>query len=339
MVHAQRIPLAALFPLKLCQILTGNEIMKPSPAANLHGRPCMHEDESLIKQGRIKMNEGLARGYATAFLQEQADHISILHWIESPRRAQAFKKFALSSQMENEGRALEVISPLICPPFSKAFIPHPWSKSFKSVAAQLISAAPESEVFQENESGELDYYEKSIFLNNLLYTATSENVEDTLLTVANMSHHTIRRMLERGIADKKSLNYIVRISLAVARDLAQIFGLTSLDQQGAYEFIIPFMGGAFFAETRKVSPGLNKSYQGDRWVFSLRTFYGEDMLKPGHRERMAGMNIEKDGIMRLLWLGQTREMQRGVLQEADVQHLKSWLQANARPTRRNAAVP
>ena len=29
------------------------------------------------------MNEGLARGYATAFLQEKTDHISILEWLES----------------------------------------------------------------------------------------------------------------------------------------------------------------------------------------------------------------------------------------------------------------
>jgi len=310
--------------------------MNPSTAASLLGRQHLHENASSIKQGKIKMNEGLARGYATAFLQEKTDHISILEWLESPRPEQAFNKFALSSQMENEGRVLEIISPLICPPFSKAFIPHPWSKLLKSVATQLISAAPESEVFID-ESGQLDYYEKSIFLNNLLYTAISENVEATLLTVANMSHHTIRRMLERGIADEKSLDYVVRISLAVARDLAQIFGMTSLEQNGAYEFIIPFMGGAFFAETRRVSPGLKKSYQGDQWVFSLRTFYGEGMLKPDHRERMAGMNIEKDGTMWLRWLRQTREMQRGVLQEADVQHLKSWLQANARPTRRNSA--
>ena len=284
------------------------------------------------------MNEGLVRGYATAFLQKQTDHISILDWLESPRRAQAFKKFALSAQMEKEGRVLETISPLICPPFSEAFIPHPWSKSLKSVGAQLVSAAPETEVFHPDEIDELDYCEKSVFLNNIFYTATSEKVESHLLTVANMSHHTIRRMLERGIADVKSLDYVVWLSMAVARDLAQIFGLTSLEQNGAYEFIIPFMGGAFFARTMRVSPGIKKSYQGDRWVFSIRTFYGESMLKPDHLERMAGMNIEEDGTMRLRWLGQTREMQRGVLQEADVNHLKSWLQANARPSMRKSAV-
>ncbi|RBI69992.1 hypothetical protein DQW77_14705 [Roseovarius sp. TE539] len=284
------------------------------------------------------MDASLAKGHATAFLQEQPDHISILEWIESPQPAQAFKKFALSSQMEKEGRVLEAISPLICPPFTEVFIPHPWSELLKSVGAQLISAAPESEVFHPDNIDELWYDEKSVFLNNLLYTATSEKVESSLLTVANMSHHTIRRMLERSIADDKSLDYIVRVSMAVARDLAQIFGLTSLEQHGAYEFIIPFMGGAFFAETRNVSPGINKSYQGDRWVFSLRTFYSASMLKPDHLERMAGMSIEKDGSMRLRWLGQTREMQRGLLKQADVNHLKSWLQANARPSRKKSAV-
>lgn len=146
-------------------------------------------------------------------------------------------------------------------------------------------------------------------------------------------------MLERGIADAKSLNYVVWLSMAVVRDLAQIFAWTSLEEDGAYDFIIPFMGGAFFARTMKVSPGISKSYQGDRWVFSLRTFYEKGMLKPDHLERMAGMNIEDDGTMRLRWLGKTREMQRGLLKESDVQHLKSWLQANARPTMRKSAVP
>lgn len=284
------------------------------------------------------MDEGVAKGYATAFVQKQPDHRSVRDWLESPRRAQAWKKFVLSSQMEKEGRILEAISPLICPPFTDIFIPHPWSALLKSVGAQLISAAPETEVFHPDTIDELAYCEKSVFLNNLLYTATSEKVDSHLLTVANMSHHTIRRMLERGIADEKSLDYIVWIAMAVARDLAQIFGLTSLEQHGAYDFIIPFMGGAFFAETRNVSPGINRSYQGDRWVFSLRTFYCESMLKPDHLERTAGMNIEKDGTMRLRWLGQSREMQRGMLQEADVNHLKSWLQANARPSRRKSAV-
>lgn len=284
------------------------------------------------------MDDGLAKGYATAFVQKQPDHRSVRDWLEGPRRAQAWKKFALSSQMEKEGRILETISQLICPPFTDIFIPHPWSALLKSVGAQLISAAPETEVFHPDTIDELDYCEKSVFLNNLLYTATSEKVDSHLLTVANMSHHTIRRMLERGIADEKSLDYIVWISMAVARDLAQIFGLTSLEQHGAYDFIITFMGGAFFAETRNVSPGINRSYQGDRWVFSLRTFYCESMLKPDHLERMAGMNIEKDGTMRLRWLGQSWEMQRGLLQEADVNHLKSWLQANARPSRRKSAV-
>ena len=284
------------------------------------------------------MNEGLAKGYATAFVQKQADHSSIQDWLESPRRTQAFKKFALSSQMEHEGRVLETMAPLICPPFDAPFIPVPWSTQYKSVGAQLVSAAPETEVFQVDQNDELDYKERSVFLNNLIYSANAGKVEASLLTVANMGHHTITRMLQRGLADESSLDYLVWLSMAIARDLAQIFHWTSLEQDGAFDFLIPFMGGAFVARTMKVSPGIEKSYQGDRWVFSLRTFLEEDMLKPDDRERMAGMNIAEDGTMRLRWLGQTREMQRGVMREADVNHIKGWLQANARPSRQRSAA-
>lgn len=284
------------------------------------------------------MDEGLSRGYATSFVQKQTDHGAILAWIESPRPAQAFKKFLLSTQREHEGRVIESMEPLISPPFSNIFIPSPWTKSVKSLGAQLVSAAPETEVFQPDHIDDWDKPEKSVFLNNLLYIAVDGKVEDTLLTVANMSHHTITRFLQRGLADERSLNRLVWLSMSIARDLAQIFQLTSLEQKGAFDFLIPFMGGALVARTMKVSPGIEKSYQGDRWVFSLRTFLEDSMLKPIDRERMAGMEIKKDGSVQLRWLGQTREMQRGFLKEADVNHLKGWLQANARPTRSRSAV-
>lgn len=284
------------------------------------------------------MDEGLAKGYATAFVRKQTDHSSIRDWIDSPRRSQAFKRFALSTQMDHEGRVLETLKPLICPPFCDAFIPSPWIKSIKSVGAQLVSAAPETEVFHPDQSDDLDFSERSVFLTNLLYLATPENVESSLLTVANMSHHTITRLLQRDLANEKSLDYIVWLSMAIARDLAQIFRLTSLKQNGAFDFLIPFMDGAFVARTMNVSPGIEKSYQGDQWVFSLRTFLEESMLKPGDHERMAGLNIEEDGTMQLRWLGQTREMQRGIMRESDVNHIKGWLQANARPSRPRASA-
>ncbi len=282
------------------------------------------------------MYEGLAKGYATAFVRQQTDHGAIRAWLESPRRPQAFKKFALSSQLGHEGRIIETMTPLVCPPFHKVFVPAPWSKLVKSVGAHLVTAAPETEVFRSDQVDELDFDERSVFLNNLFYIATKESVDSTLLTVANMSHHTITRLLQRGLADEQNLDYFVWLSMAIARDLAQIFGLTSLKQDEAYDFLIPFMGGAFVARTMKVSPGIEKSYQGDRWVFSLRTFLEEGMLKAGDHERIAGMDIESDGTMQLRWLGRTREMQRGIMREDDVNHIKGWLQANARPSRPRA---
>lgn len=228
---------------------------------------------------------------------------------------------------------MEAMAPLVRPPFSAPFVPTPWSDRIKSVSAQLVSAAPETEVFHADQNDELDFSERSVFLNDLLYTATEENVQSSLLTVANMSHHTITRLLQRGIANEESLDYFVSLSMGIARDLAQIFCFTSLERDGAFDFLIPFMGGALVARTMNVSPGIAKSYQGDRWVFSLRTFLEDSMLKPNDRERMAGMSVTADGAMQLNWLGQSREIQRGILLEADVNHIKGWLKANARPSR------
>ena len=113
--------------------------------------------------------------------------------------------------------------------------------------------------------------------------------------------------------------------------------MTSLSQNESFNFLIPYQNGALVARTLKATPEVRNSYQGDQWVFSLRTFLEEGMLKPEYRERMAGMDISEDGTMSLCWFGQTREMRRGMLLEADVQHLKGWLQANARPSKSVAA--
>lgn len=281
------------------------------------------------------MNEGLSKGYATAYVQQQADHSCIQEWIDSPRRQQAFNKFVLSSQMEREGKVLEQMAPLFASPFSKPFIPVPWNKTVKSVAVQLVTAAPETEVLEVTQGDQKLYTERSIFLNNLFYLRTKEDCDATLMTVANMSHHTIFRLLQRGLADKVSLDRKIWVLMSIARDLAQIFSLTSLSQQESFDFLIPHQNGALVARTLKATPKVRNSYQGDQWVFSLRTYLEEGMLKPDDRERMAGMDISEDGNISLSWLGQTRDMQRGVLLEADVEHLKGWLKANARPSRSN----
>lgn len=284
------------------------------------------------------MDEDIAKGYAAAFVRQQVDHSAIREWLESPRRSQAFKKFTLASQMEHEGRILETVAPLLCPPFGNPFVPASWNSFTKMVAAQLITAAPETEIFHASQSEILDFTEKSVFLNNIMYMNTAGKVNSSLMTVANICHHALTRLLQRRVSSEISLEYLVWISLAIARDLAQIFSLTSLDRESAFDFLIPFMGGALVARTMNVSPGIEQSYQGDRWVFSLRTFLEDGMLKASDQERMAGLSIEEDGTMRLRWLGQTREMQRGIMREADLNHIKGWLQANARPSRQKGSA-
>lgn len=282
--------------------------------------------------------EGLAKGYATEYVQKKADHSCIQDWIESPQKTQAFNKFVLASQMENEGRILEQMAPLIHPPFSKPFIPYPWSKNFKSVSAQLVSAAPETDVFEVSDDDRAQYSERSVFLNNLLYVATQKELDATMHTVANMSHHTIMRLLQRGVASKDTLEEQVGVVMSVARDLAHIFQWASMSQRESHDFMIPYSGGALAMRTLKVRPMVKSPYHDDHWVFSVRTFLDRSMLKPADHERMAGLEVSKEGHMTLSWLGQSRQMRRGLLKEADVNHLKGWLKANARPSKSRQVV-
>ena len=277
------------------------------------------------------MDEGRAKGYATAYMQQQAEHSSIRDWLVSPLKQQAFNKFVLTAQMGREGKVLEHMAPLFPAPFSKPFIPHSWNERLKTVAVQIVTASPETEVIEVSQEDQKLYTERSVFLSNLLYLKSEDDCDATLITAANISHHTITRLLQRGHLDKNSLNSRISLLMSITRDLAQIFSMTSLDQSESYNFLIPYKNGALVARTLKAAPETRVLYQGDQWIFSLRTFLEERMLKPRDRERMSGMEILEDGSMLLSWLGRTREMRRGILLEADFEHVSGWLKANARP--------
>lgn len=279
------------------------------------------------------MEEGRAKRYATAYMREQADHSIIEGWLESPRNQQAFNKFVLTTQMETDGNVLKHMAPFFSPDFSRPFIPIPWTEKQKTVAVQIVTVSPETEVIEVSQEEQKFYTERSVFLSNLIYFKSEDACDATLLTVANVSHHTITRLLQRGEFDKDSLARNVGLLLSIARDLAQIFQMTTLDQSESYNFLIPYQNGALVARALKATPKIRKLYQDEQWVFSLRTFLEENMLKPKDRERMAGLKIAKNGHVSLKWLGKTREMRRGMLLGADVAHIRGWLKANAQPHR------
>jgi len=282
------------------------------------------------------MDEGRAKGCAAAYMRKQADHKIIGDWLESPLRQQAFNKFVLTTQMKTDEHVVKHMAPFFPPDFSKPFLSIPWTEKHKTVAVHIITVSPETDMIEVNEEEQKIYNEKSIFLSNLIYFKSEDTCDATLLTEANVSHHTITRLLQRGKFYEMSFGRDISVLLQIARDLSQIFKDTTifkestLDQSVSYDFLIPYQDGALVARTLKATPKVRSQYQGDQWIFSLRTFLGKEMLKPKHHERMAGLEISKNGDVLLKWLGETREMRRGMLMGADFKHVKGWLKANAR---------
>ncbi len=90
--------------------------------------------------------------------------------------------------MKNEGRVLEQMAPLINPPFSNPFIPCPWINLFKSVSAQLVSAAPETDVFDVSNDDRSQYSE----------TPTTRSISP-ILSIASVAEDT-RLMMRSGVS-------------------------------------------------------------------------------------------------------------------------------------------
>lgn len=258
------------------------------------------------------MYDKLARGYATAYIQSIEDHGSLMGWADSSRRELSSESFAQSSLSKKPGRVLKRLSPFVRPPFSRLFIPK-WDKQFKSASAHLITAAPETEVFDILEVNQPLYQERAVFLTNLIFSSEGGRCETSILTTANMSHHTLTRLLERDLATPDTLAEHVGQILQITRDFAQLFDQTSLDQEKTYSFLIPYREGALPAVTMRVQPTVKDLYQGNLSVLSLRTYLDGDKLTEVDRERMGGFKTSK------------------ISSYEDFSYNKRWMEGNARP--------
>ena len=276
------------------------------------------------------MNESMARGYATAYIQKQANHGLIQKWVESVPRKQIFDKFIHLSKNEPGEKVLEHMAPLFPACFGNPFMPHVWSETRKTIVTQIITKAPETRIVEVDRENTKTYLEKSVFINNIIYSRFKDNCDETLFTAANISHHAIRRLLERSHLDKDCLEVEIQRLLSILRDLAQVFTMTSLDKDKSHNFFISYKKGALVARTLKVVPKTGNSYQGDLWVFSIRTFLDENKLQINHRERMPGMEVVEGGKIILSGLGSTREMTRGMLSKEDLEHVRRWIKGSGR---------
>ena len=190
------------------------------------------------------MDHKLARGHANAYLSKLPDHAGLLRWVEGPKRDQCMLSFKESGRSKKPGRTLKRLVPLLRPAFVRPSLGY-WERSQKSVMAEAITTAPEVDVFDIASADTPLYQEKAAFLSNLFIKQRGDEVVSFMITVANISRHTLARMLERELATAETLSKEAREVLKIVRTVALARQKTSLDPDGTYSFLLPYRGGAF----------------------------------------------------------------------------------------------
>ncbi len=226
---------------------------------------------------------------------------------------QAMSTFETSCMSKKPGRCVRRLTPILKPVFRSANIGD-WRKYNKVLIASAMSTAPEARVFDLKGTEESLFEERAAFLSNLFLVEIDGDVSAKTLTVANIGHHAIARLLERELSTPQSVAADVKKILSIARNLAMTFDMTRLDPTPAYAFLVPYGEGALPVVTMKVCTE-GEMNPDRRWVMSVRTYLGPDMLKPEDHERMDGM---ADAL-------------RAIATEASSESITGWMEKNARP--------
>jgi hypothetical protein len=266
------------------------------------------------------MYHKIARGYATQFVNSLQDHAVTTQWLDGRKRYLTLREMDESSKSKKPGRVIKRLSPHLRPAFSNPMIGL-WMKDFKIVMADAVTSARENTVFDLSTTEAPLYQERSVFLTNLILTNDYEDTIARLMTVSNIGHHALTRLLERELATPKNLKRHVLDMLGIARNIALTIEKTSLDPLKPYAFLIPYEDGALPAVTMDVLPDVNDASSRTR-VVSIRTFLDKDMLTREHHERMGGLV----------------EAQRAVFSDEMQKPMVRWLEVNARPFSIAAAV-
>ena len=259
------------------------------------------------------MYHKLARGYATAYLEKLQTYDAVEDWFEGRRCIQAITSFEQSAQSKKAGRCAKRLVPFLKPVFQQPRVGF-WTRGSKLAISQAVSAAPESRVFDLDETTRPIFSERSAFLSNLFLGEVDGEFDARLLTVANISHHALARIVERELVVPEKLALEARNILGLTRNLAMTFSLTDLDQDEAYAFLLPYKGGALPVVTMRISADSREASE-NRWIMSVRTFLTADMLKQSDHERMGGFH----------------EATALISSDGSSEAISRWMEENARP--------
>lgn len=267
------------------------------------------------------MYESLARGYATKLIQERPDLAVITGWLGSPRRAAAVSAFRVSANSKKPGRVVERISKHLRPAFGRVHLAQ-WDKEMKAVFAVRLASASETDVFAMTIDEQKSFTERSIILSDLLFLSREQECSTNINIAANISHHTVSRLLERGASTPETIKADVLKILQEVRALRNFLSsgiehsLSKLQGDITYDFIVLYGDGGLIVRTLRINTSMKSFFSDPMPVFSVRTYLDGSMLSTRDRERMAGFRLSRDPIV----------------SAEDSRHILAWIQGNAEET-------
>jgi len=275
----------------------------------------------LWRPGAQALYKRFAEGHATKFIQDRPDLSVITDWLNSPRRKAALSAFHESVPSKKLGRVIERVSKNVRPAFGGVHLAQ-WDKVMKAVFAVRMASARETDVFAMTGDEEKAFSERSVILADLLCIARAGESNSPINIVANISHHAISRLLERGASTPETLKADVLQILQKARSLRTMLSsgfehnLTKLKDDMTYDMLMPHGDGALVLRTLRVNAAAKSFFPDPMPVFSIRTYLERSMLGPRDLERMAGFRISRDATVSV----------------EDSRHILAWLQGNAEET-------
>lgn len=267
------------------------------------------------------MYKGLTKGHATKFIQSRPDLTVITDWLKSPQRKAAITAFHKSALSKKPGRVIERVSKNVCAAFGAVHLGR-WDRVMKAVFAVRMFSVRETDVFAMSDEEKSAFSERSVILADLLYVSCNGESNSYINIAANISHHAIARLMERGASTPETIEDDVLRILQKARYLRNLLSsgfehnLTKLKSDMTYDMLMPHGDGALVLRTLRVNAASKSFFPDPMPVFSIRTYLESSMLGPRDFERMTGFRMSEDSI----------------ISAEDARYCRAWVHGNAEET-------
>tara|TARA_B100000378_G_scaffold221790_1_gene185249 strand:+ start:3210 stop:3932 length:723 start_codon:yes stop_codon:yes gene_type:complete len=229
--------------------------------------------------------------------------------------------FQESAYSKKPGRVVKRVSKHVSPAFDVVHLAQ-WDKVMKAVFAVRLASVRETDVFDMHADEEKVFSERSVIISDLLMLSKGGDFSAKINISANISHHAISRLLERGASNPELIENDVLEILQQARSLRDFLSsglnhsLTKLKDGMTYDLIVPYRDGALILRTLRINATQQSFFSSPMPVFSVRTYLDNSMLSDRQHARMEGFRLSRDPL----------------ISNEDCQRTLAWLQKNAEET-------